>query len=109
MRSSSSRLRVTQRLRRSWAHWRQTRIPRRLAKAEQRLLLLRVETDSQLLKVKELLLLQENLEHRQQEERQSLEWHQGEPLALLARPEPKPEPMMEDPLSTLLGLPTPRL
>lgn len=96
---------MTQRSRRSWALWRLRRIPKQLAREERRLLLLRVETDSQLLRVKELLLLQASLEHRELEQQQSLAWHQPEML-LLAAP-PPPEPSLREKLDQVLGNSTP--
>lgn len=74
--SSLTRLTVSQRFRASWLSWRRMRVRKRLARAEKLLLALRVETDSQLLLVKELLALQAQLEHRQAETLQARQWHQ---------------------------------
>lgn len=60
-------LRARQRLRTSWLSWSLTRTTRQHQKAQRRLTLLLLETDSQLLRTKELHLQVESLQHRQQE------------------------------------------
>lgn len=82
---SSWRLRATQRLRRSWTHWLLTKTQSRVQKAETLLLLLRLETDSQLLRLKELSQLQEILQHRELEMQESLQYQ-----SQLLQPQPPP-------------------
>ena len=57
---SRSRLKVTQRLRRSWISWRRRLTERRLTRAVEKHKLLLLELDSQLLRVK---LLEQTLGH----------------------------------------------
>ena len=90
-RLSLSRLTVTQRLRSSWTSSSLKRVAKRRAKAEQRLLLLKVELDYQLLHLKELQQQQEQLEHRQQERLESMEFRvkeQQPPVRRLLGPPP---------------------
>lgn len=54
-----------------WTCWSQTRTERKQKRAEKRLLLLQLETDRQLLLVKELSQRQQQLEHRAQELQES--------------------------------------
>jgi hypothetical protein len=75
---------------RSWTRWRSSRILRQQAKAEKRLILLQVETDRQLLRVKELRQLQESLQHRQQELASSESWHRMQARALVTLPTSNP-------------------
>lgn len=90
-RLSSFRLVVTQRLRSSWTSSRLKKIQRRKAKAEQRLLLLKVELDYQHLQLKELQQTEQQLEHRQQEATESREYREQEqlPARRLLGPPPK--------------------
>lgn len=94
-RLSSFRLAATQRLRRSWTRWSLSRTRRRLLRAELRLVLLQVEQDSQLLRVKELAQQESLLRHRQVEHQQSLQFRVQGSLP------PSPTP---DPVRALLGL-----
>src|SRR6478672_7368302 len=71
---SSSRLRVTQRLRSSWTRWCLRRNLRQQERAAKRLLLLELERDSQLLQVKELEQRRAQLLHRVTETVDSQEW-----------------------------------
>ena len=64
-------LAVRQRSQIWWTCWSQTRIERKQKRAQKRLLLLQLETDHQLLLVKELSQRQQQLEHRQQELQES--------------------------------------
>ena len=107
---SSFRLKVTQRFRRSWTHWRLQRTGKQLLKAEARLLLLQLEVDSQHLRVKELVQQRASLQHRLKEELESQEWHLAQPL-LSQEPEPElpPEPPVDplrEKLDQVLGMST---
>lgn len=74
---SSATLSLMQGLRRSWERWliRWTRA--KAKRAQRRLTLLQQETDSQLLRVKELRQRETQLEHRQQEMAESQQFRQG--------------------------------
>lgn len=65
---------MTQRLRSSWTSWRLRATSRRLTRAEQRLTLLQLETDSQHLRIKELTQREQQLLHRQRETQEQREW-----------------------------------
>ena len=78
LRASAWWLGMRQRLVTSWSSWCLKRTLRKTAKAERRLLLLQVETDRQLLQVKELLQRQEQLRHRHQEHQESLLFRQAQ-------------------------------
>lgn len=99
---------VMQRSRRSWTRWRLRQTSRKTRRAQRRLLLLQLQTDSQLLLVKELLQQQAQLRHRQLEMQESRLWHQ-EHLPQLPPPEtlhpPHPSPDLEE-LRQLLQLET---
>lgn len=70
-------LTATQRSRRSWTSWSLTRTMRRTARAERRLRALQLETDHQLLRLKELEQRRTQLLHRQLEMREAQEFRQG--------------------------------
>lgn len=67
-------LAVRQRSATSWTSWSLKRTLRKQKRAEIRLQLLQLETDSQLLRVKELSQRQTQLEHRRQEQLESREY-----------------------------------
>lgn len=92
---------MTQRLRHSWTLSRQRRTQRRLIKAEERLLLLQLELDSQHLRVKELRLLSQGLTHREQETLESREFRLGQLVQF--QPPPAPRVLSPEELSSLLG------
>jgi hypothetical protein len=75
---------VRRSLRRSWTSWRLNRLKKRQARAAQRVLLLQLELESQLLRCKELDQLEQQLQHRQQETVESEAFHS--PPAKLGRP-----------------------
>lgn len=78
---------VTRSLRRSWTTWCLKRIAKRQEKAAQRALLLQLELESQLLRCKELEQEHQLLLHRQQETRESEEFHSPPPPEeILGRP-----------------------
>lgn len=99
-RSSTWRLAATQRFRLSWTRWSLTRTQRLQARAERRLILLRLETDHQLLVTKELELQRRGLEHRQQELAEARDFR----LGILPTPAPLPPPSPRQELDRLLGL-----
>ena len=101
MRASSSRLTVMQRSRASWTRWRLTWTRRRLERAQERLTLLQLEMDHQLLRLKELEQQQLSLTHRQQEMQEALDFRRG----VLPLPAPKPGVLESTDLRTLLGPP----
>lgn len=70
-RASSSLMTLRRRVWRSWSSWRLRRATRRLAKREQHLLLLRLETDRALLMLKEAEQQVAMLSHRLQETAES--------------------------------------
>lgn len=74
LRASSWVLETRQRLARSWTSWCLTRTERKAERAKRRLSLLLLETDRQLLLVKELSQHRQQLEHRQQELQESREY-----------------------------------
>lgn len=90
---SSFRLVAMQTLRRSWTRWSLRKTRRQAVRAARRLILLQVETDSQLLRLKELEQREQQLVHRQLESLESWDFRQGK-LILLE----------QDPVKTLLGL-----
>ncbi len=96
MRASTSRLRLTQRSRLSWTSWRLRRATRAQARAEQRLVLLQLETDHQLLRLKELEQERLSLLHRQAEMAEARSFREQTLPAL------PPSPRAE--LDRLLGL-----
>lgn len=103
--SSSFRLRVTQRLRRSWTRSRLRRTERQLLRANQRLLLLQLELDSQHLRVKELTSLSQALTHREQETLESRQFLLEQGLGQLTpfNPAPQVEVLTAEQLNQLLG------
>jgi predicted RNA-binding protein YlxR (DUF448 family) len=66
---------VTRSLRRSWTAWLLKRMAKRQERAAKRALLLQLELESQLLRCKELDQQHQQLLHRQQETRESEEFH----------------------------------
>ena len=82
------RLTLWRSLRASWV----TRSLRRAAKLEQReqrrLILLQAETDSSLLRLKELEQRRQSLLHRQEEMQQSLLWHETQVTSLRTGAQP---------------------
>ena len=103
MRASSSRLTVMQRFRASWTRWLLTRTQRRQERAKERLTLLQLEMDHQLLRLKELEQQKLSLVHRQQEMQEALDFRRG----VLPLPAPKPEGLEPTNLQALLGPPPP--
>ena len=101
MRASSSRLTVMQRSRASWTRWRLTWTRRRLERAQERLTLLQLEMDHQLLRLKELEQQKLSLVHRQQEMQEAMDFRMG----VLLLPAPKPEALEPTSLQALLGPP----
>ena len=101
MRASSSRLTVMQRSRASWTRWRLTWTRRRRARAQERLTLLQLEMDHQLLRLKELEQQKLSLVYRQQEMQEALDFRRG----VLPLPTPRPEGLEATSLQALLGPP----
>lgn len=80
---------VTRSLRRSWTAWCLKRMAKRQARAAQRVLLLQLELESQLLRCKELDQQHQLLLHRQQETLESEAFHSppaAELREILGRP-----------------------
>ena len=100
LRVSSSRVIRTRSFRQSWERWRLSRIPKKVAKAETRLILLQAETDHQLLLLKELRQQEASLLHRQQEQMESLQWHRQQLEA-------ETPPLLESPASLAMRQSTP--
>lgn len=80
LRASAWCLAMRQRLASSWTSWSLRLTAKRALKAERRLTLLQLETDRQLLLVKELSQRQQQLEHRQQELAESRQYRQQQAL-----------------------------
>jgi len=91
---------VMQRSRRSWTSWSLTRSRKAGSRAQQRLLLLQLETDHQHLLIKELGQRQLQLLHRQQELREATSFR----LEVQAHPEQLPPSSPRQELDRLLGL-----
>lgn len=83
-------------MRHSWTRWSQKRTAKKLVKAEERLLLLKLEVDSQHLRIKELTHRSQALAHRERETLESRTFH----LLPAATPLPAEQP---DPVRALLG------
>lgn len=96
IRASTWLLAATQRSRLSWTSWSLKRTRRRETRASQRLLLLQLETDHQLLRGKELQQQRLQLEHRQRELAEARSFRRG------TLPLPPSSPRQE--LDQLLGL-----
>lgn len=92
--TSSFLLRATQRSARSWTRWRQKRTRSRLMRAERRLLLLQLETDRQLLLVKELHQQEQQLTHRQQELAESRQFRETGQLPQQTEPPVMPAALL---------------
>ena len=76
-----------QRLRASWVSWELEKTRRKFLREQKRLLLLRLETDSSLLRLKELEETGLSLLHRQEEMAQSLRWHETQQSSLATGPQ----------------------
>jgi len=85
-------------LRDSWTLWHLRRITRLRQRAAQRLLLLQLETDHQLLRLKELEQLEQLHQHRIQETQVSRQYREHPELTV-----PKPEVSSPGNLLELLG------
>ena len=75
VRPNSLMVRLTRSSRHSWERWKIRRLTQKMHKAEAWLILLQVETDSQLLRVKEARQELTALHHRQLEQADSQTWH----------------------------------
>lgn len=97
-RPSTLRLRWTRSLRQSWTRWRLKRTARKIQKEQRRLTQMQLALDSQLLLMKELDQVQDQLRHRLQEMAEAEAFHQRGLLTA------EPETAERAELDRLLGL-----